>query len=134
MLKHKVLVTLLKDFAAAAFGRLCVETLKAWFGQKDVMAAAFGRLCVETPDCCSLSSPRLQPPSGGCVLKHEIPNGSIELTDAAAFGRLCVETKYLLLKMNLKIAAAFGRLCVETVKSDTCNNSRTSSRLRAAVC
>ena len=92
MLKHKVLVTLLKDFAAAAFGRLCVETLKAWFGQKDGMAAAFGRLCVETPECCSLSSPRLQPPSGGCVLKLASDNILNNADRAAAFGRLCVET------------------------------------------
>ena len=33
---------------AAAFGRLCVETVYARFGQTLGSAAAFGRLCVET--------------------------------------------------------------------------------------
>ena len=56
----------------AAFGRLCVETLHALSPAPAGSPAAFGRLCVETKsrkDCwwyaCS------QPPSGGCVLKHE---------------------------------------------------------------
>ena len=35
--------------AAAAFGRLCVETICAqWPGRRWRQAAAFGRLCVET--------------------------------------------------------------------------------------
>ena len=55
---------------AAAFGRLCVETNKALSILAVCSAAAFGRLCVET-----ISEPlefelAVQPPSGGCVLKH----------------------------------------------------------------
>ena len=57
-------------------------------------AAAFGRLCVETlPLHHLLLSVRMQPPSGGCVLKH---HGFVRITCdkiAAAFGRLCVETQ-----------------------------------------
>ena len=34
--------------AAAAFGRLCVETVLKMWVQKNDLAAAFGRLCVET--------------------------------------------------------------------------------------
>ena len=55
--------------------------------------AAFGRLCVETPFFrVHLPQVRVQPPSGGCVLKHDEYEGSIELELPAAFGRLCVET------------------------------------------
>ena len=56
--------------AAAAFGRLCVETF--YTGRWDTIsfAAAFGRLCVET-------SP--------------MPLSMLFIM-AAAFGRLCVET------------------------------------------
>ena len=56
----------------AAFGRLCVETNKfvsviAWSNP-----AAFGRLCVETSIAFSIFTMILnQPPSGGCVLKHQ---------------------------------------------------------------
>ena len=56
--------------AAAAFGRLCVETSIKRTIYRDSRAAAFGRLCVET---ISL------------IL-------STALDTAAAFGRLCVET------------------------------------------
>ena len=35
----------------------------------------------------------IQPPSGGCVLKHDEYEGSIELDLPAAFRRLCVETE-----------------------------------------
>ena len=55
-------------------------------------AAAFGRLCVETLSISLKFRARQQPPSGGCVLKHFTMN--LKRTDdpAAAFGRLCVET------------------------------------------
>ena len=55
---------------AAAFGRLCVETMLQHLHYLAVMAAAFGRLCVET------------------YLIITLP----ENLPAAAFGRLCVET------------------------------------------
>ena len=55
-------------------------------------AAAFGRLCVETVKPALAHGLGWQPPSGGCVLK---PGDIIKVADthyAAAFGRLCVET------------------------------------------
>ena len=56
---------------AAAFGRLCVETISAVTATTISGAAAFGRLCVETPIRAAKSRPgNRQPPSGGCVLKH----------------------------------------------------------------
>ena len=40
--------------AAAAFGRLCVETDYDVYEQAANAAAAFGRLCVETMNCVKL--------------------------------------------------------------------------------
>ena len=57
--------------AAAAFGRLCVETDDIVDKLLNPKAAAFGRLCVETTTVTA-------PPSWA---------------PAAAFGRLCVETQ-----------------------------------------
>jgi len=59
--------------APAAFGRLCVETSHALYVSSAFGPAAFGRLCVETN--CSVLIPlnlATQPPSGGCVLKHNM--------------------------------------------------------------
>ena len=57
---------------AAAFGRLCVETLATLLViAYNSLAAAFGRLCVETAKIAFAD----------------------RLASAAAFGRLCVETK-----------------------------------------
>ena len=56
--------------------------------------------------------PLVQPPSGGCVLKRIDEKFNLGYADAAAFGRLCVETAYFL------------RVKVLPVRS----------RLRAAVC
>ena len=58
-----------EDGAAAAFGRLCVETWRQPEHGRQVGPAAFGRLCVETPSAAKLPSAGNQPPSGGCVLK-----------------------------------------------------------------
>ena len=56
-------------------------------------AAAFGRLCVETITPQEVTTTSLmQPPSGGCVLKRLHKCGGVILFAAAAFGRLCVET------------------------------------------
>ena len=70
MLKHE-LEQLIQSLAlAAAFGRLCVETVYCKSGTSNGGAAAFGRLCVETlVDKSSQSLFAEQPPSGGCVLK-----------------------------------------------------------------
>ena len=54
---------------AATFGRLCVETGVAASGSLTLTAATFGCLCVETHCDTIKSSPGMQPPSGGCVLK-----------------------------------------------------------------
>ena len=93
MLKHPLARFYEYTLPAAAFGRLCVETLGMDVYFYDIeSAAAFGRLCVETSI------------------------GSAFLFDflAAAFGRLCVETKEFLYPLVERLAAAFGRLCVET--------------------
>ena len=44
-----------------------------------------------------------QPPSGGCVLKHDVGNTTNLSIQSAAFGRLCVETKH-----PAKFRAIFG--------------------------
>ena len=56
----------------------------------------------------------IQPPSGGCVLKHNGGNGTGAIQDPAAFGRLCVETRCCRMGRRSFRPAAFGRLCVET--------------------
>ena len=59
----------------------------------------------------------LQPPSGGCVLKHDRDVKEEDKFKAAAFGRLCVETWDGFQRVIKRfIAAAFGRLCVETME------------------
>ena len=40
--------------------------------QREHLAAAFGRLCVETVFIEDAECDEMQPPSGGCVLKQEI--------------------------------------------------------------
>ena len=58
---------------------------------------------------------KIQPPSGGCVLKQG-PIGPQGLQgEPAAFGRLCVETRVNEARKAKMAPAAFGRLCVETV-------------------
>ena len=54
---------------AAAFGRLCVETFGGMNAITPPNAAAFGRLCVETWFGIDVPAKFMQPPSGGCVLK-----------------------------------------------------------------
>ena len=58
------------------------------------MSAAFGRLCVETLRI-NQSKVAIQPPSGGCVLKLNEAIKRAYIGDPAAFGRLCVETNPL---------------------------------------
>ena len=55
-----------------------------------------------------------QPPSGGCVLKHQL-EAVHHIVIAAAFGRLCVETDPRPYRLGRRRPAAFGRLCVETL-------------------
>ena len=56
--------------APAAFRRLCVETLPICMSFLFAAPAAFRRLCVETFLDAKLPTESIQPPSGGCVLKH----------------------------------------------------------------
>ena len=101
----------------AAFGRLCVETSlfdKGLCGFVE-RPAAFGRLCVETSQNTSLPFRMvIQPPSGGCVLKHLDSLTNTVINSPAAFGRLCVETIEHPQSYDASEPAAFGRLCVET--------------------
>ncbi len=76
----------------------------------------------------------MQPPSGGCVLKHSLPVSFFKDFLAAAFGRLCVETRNPDVAWVQSWAAAFGRLCVETELAKKNFNFKINSRLRAAVC
>ena len=56
---------------AAAFARLCVETI-SWSRKLGYLrAAAFARLCVETAKRVFPTPVVPQPPSRGCVLKQE---------------------------------------------------------------
>ena len=65
---------------------------------------------------------KLQPPSGGCVLKHRNPRQTNRSSVAATFGWLCVETVlFFSLEMGNFQAATFGWLCVETPFADDKN-------------
>ena len=59
----------------------------------------------------------LQPPSGGCVLKHAVYSFLRGLIIAATFGWLCVETPKRDGTIAYVNAATFGWLCVETTCS-----------------
>ena len=99
--------------------------------------AAFRRLCVETNETVNARDQgRLQPPSGGCVLKLSIPFDGVDRVSQPPSGgcvlkpmRLrgltvcrsrppsggCVLKRFVRLAHNPKPApAAFRRLCVET--------------------
>ena len=141
---------------AAAFGRLCVETISKGYSLCVAMQPPSGgcvlklwhnlliRNCYQQPPSggCVLKHhygfrkkyPQLQPPSGGCVLKLFLRTPPSRLLAAAAFGRLCVETLGYFKKVGIKSAAAFGRLCVETTLYLLNVFAKLRSRLRAAVC
>ena len=83
MLKPPVSVKA-ENTLAAAFGRLCVETVLEYARNVAKAAAAFGRLCVET----------------------RLSRNTMLHKQAAAFGRLCVET----LSPDFLTADFFSRL------------------------
>ena len=144
----------------AAFGRLCVETMvKRMHPLQRAAPAAFGRLCVETVTDAFYFWVRIQPPSGGCVLKPNRMLRSSLTPIPAAFGRLCVETKisrrcrHLLrtqppsggcvLKLvdceeehevNNSRQPPSGGCVLKPSPDGRCRYSRAASRLRAAVC
>ena len=77
MLKHIKATKKMNDYQPAAFRRLCVETQNGTRKFAQMFPAAFRRLCVETrPRNTFFLSEEIQPPSGGCVLKHaRLPRG-----------------------------------------------------------
>ena len=143
--------------APAALGRLCVETPMPVMVFRRLRPAALGRLCVETKNHhCRYKIRKRQPPSGGCVLKHEKtffdkygvrqpPSGGCVLKHVckyaqdkyacpAALGRLCVETFPPPCIPPSGVPAALGRLCVETACTGADSPNIEASRPRAAVC
>ena len=83
--------------------------------EKLAEAAAFGRLCVET--LCQLNREadgKRQPPSGGCVLKHQAFGFFLRVRLQPPSGGCVLKPPYLALSVRFDEAAAFGRLCVET--------------------
>ena len=74
---------------AAAFGRLCVETIVQTFRLIANGAAAFGRLCVETSHYGLTERGEEQPPSGGCVLKHDFINCTDLMIDSRLRAAVC---------------------------------------------
>ena len=65
----------------------------------------------------SNSTDSSQPPSGGCVLKRGGRQTGLLNFDPAAFRRLCVETASYWPNGSTPPPAAFRRLCVETTQS-----------------
>ena len=105
----------LKMKDAAAFGRLCVETIADELSSKPNKTQPPSGGCVLKQFMNDVKKQfGLQPPSGGCVLKRATARMIFPLTFAAAFGRLCVETGVYGWNWTAYRAAAFGRLCVET--------------------
>ena len=74
-----------------------------------------------------------QPPSGGCVLKHEQDTEQNSQTAPAAFRRLCVETIiYAVLCARCRQPPSGG--CVLKQMSKVGAAECRASRLQAAVC
>ena len=115
--------------AAAAFRRLCVETLPVICRISRLRTAAFRRLCVETDTLCLELGCCIQPPSGGCVLK-QIVWRIAKFGIAAAFRRLCVETLCMVGGSSFRQPAAFRRLCVETTARRCCSFGGRSAAFR----
>ena len=93
MLKLCRVLALCDNSKAAAFRRLCVETLGvinlSFFGKQPPS----GGCVLKLPKPLETVGPTLQPPSGGCVLKLQHCKNTCHSVYAAAFRRLCVETR-----------------------------------------
>ena len=98
--------------AAAAFGRLCVETLARWGGRARCR----------------------QPPSGGCVLKPQLGRHRRMRRRAAAFGRLCVETLLVMFMVFSLEQPPSGGCVLKPAGAASPQTPAWGSRLRAAVC
>ena len=99
-----------------------------------VCPAAFGRLCVETMKYCRACLPLAQPPSGGCVLKLFFGRVLQICSIQPPSGGCVLKQSQNGMGERHRKPAAFGRLCVETMPFRAFLNTSIPSRLRAAVC
>ena len=77
--------------------------------------AAFGRLCVETEvSKGNIRKCRIQPPSGGCVLKPLTSIFFLPYIPQPPSGGCVLKQPFVILGAGYTGPAAFGRLCVET--------------------
>ena len=76
----------------------------------------------------------LQPPSGGCVLKHLNASATYTAYGQPPSGGCVLKLFRFPVSVANMAAAAFGRLCVETSLTVMALNNWLGSRLRAAVC
>ena len=77
---------------------------------------------------------KIQPPSGGCVLKLQNERALSEHIPQPPSGGCVLKPLAISRTFSDGDPAAFGRLCVETTSSNNSTSSSSSSRLRAAVC
>ena len=77
----------------AAFGRLCVETMKVAGQNSSATQPPSGGCVLKQSARLAFGFSGIQPPSGGCVLKPCEADYDDERVEPAAFGRLCVETQ-----------------------------------------
>ena len=112
MLKQPVKEPKLQNEDPAAFRRLCVETCCYFCWHGFVVQPPSGGCVLKHRSADEVRFKRYQPPSGGCVLKPELTIPTEPIPDPAAFRRLCVETS-----------------CWPTEFPTFC-----ASRLQAAVC
>ena len=119
---------------AAAFGRLCVETRFKLLKSTLHSPAAFGRLCVETLPSFLISARDLQPPSGGCVLKHGCKLHRRYWCCQPPSGGCVLKHNYadMLIPSMIKQPPSGGCVLKQNVVDDVVR--RFFSRLRAAVC
>ena len=75
-----------------------------------------------------------QPPSGGCVLKHQMPADNIKTLNQPPSGGCVLKLYYYRTGNSIDEPAAFRRLCVETGIGSKSPLAYTTSRLQAAVC
>ena len=118
----------------AAFGRLCVETLKKTTSPHRQAQPPSGGCVLKREAANNMPQFFAQPPSGGCVLK---PDTSTAMTTAAIQPPSggCVLKQYCeAYDAVVPEPAAFGRLCVETRRQNHGKHVDRTSRLRAAVC
>ena len=113
----------------------CVLKLLDGFALKGFFhPAAFGRLCVETLRTSLHFLFADQPPSGGCVLKPSLNLKQYHYDHQPPSGGCVLKLLNIFAIQSFLNPAAFGRLCVETANRAISPNIAETSRLRAAVC